>query len=162
MEFVLDIDKWKSGSDYGPEPVGEGSTQLCNDAGYMCCLGQFAKQCGYTEEELQQFGDPEDLLEALNDEFNSIEGLDDDKCNVKPKEGYEDFVTINVTNTYDHYKNTPLAIALIEANDSKDLGIRERAARIREILEDAGHSLKVINEERMDEVVEANRSMEHG
>lgn len=41
--LVLDYSKWRCG-DYGINRLGEGVTQLSNDEGYQCCLGQFSLQ----------------------------------------------------------------------------------------------------------------------
>jgi hemin uptake protein HemP len=47
-ELVLDYKIWRSGGPfhYHGEVVGEGDTQLLNNEGYMCCLGQFCEQAG--------------------------------------------------------------------------------------------------------------------
>jgi len=64
--LILDESKWICGSPdvkFGEmshlTTRGEGSTRLLNDEGYMCCLGQFAKQLNpkITEGDLLNFGD---------------------------------------------------------------------------------------------------------
>lgn len=44
--LVLDTSKWRCGdcSIYEGNRLGVGHTRLLNDEGYMCCLGQFARQ----------------------------------------------------------------------------------------------------------------------
>lgn len=54
-ELVLDYKIWRSGGPvhYPGEVVGQGDTQLLNDEGYMCCLGQFCEQAGVTRDRLK-------------------------------------------------------------------------------------------------------------
>ena len=56
-KLILDYSKWRCGM-YGDDSLGEGDTALLNNAGFMCCLGQFGKQCGIPEDELLNRGEP--------------------------------------------------------------------------------------------------------
>ena len=54
-KFIIDRSKWRCGgnlSDGGTNLRGEGITYLLNNQGFMCCLGQVAKQCGVDEYDL--------------------------------------------------------------------------------------------------------------
>lgn len=42
-KFVIDRSKWRSGS-MGEHAIGKGNTEMLNEQGYMCCLGQICKQ----------------------------------------------------------------------------------------------------------------------
>lgn len=41
--FYLSLSKWRCG-EKGPNKIGDGSTMLLNQEGFMCCLGQGVKQ----------------------------------------------------------------------------------------------------------------------
>jgi len=79
-KLTLDVSIWRCGqhpvcdelvTDHNISTcAGDGSTQLLNKEGYMCCLGQFAHQAGDLKEQLLSKSYPEDL----NEEF-SVEGL---------------------------------------------------------------------------------------
>jgi len=67
-KLTLDVAKWRCGEG-GKYSLGEGPTKLLNECGYMCCLGQFALQLGYTEAEIKQRNYPADICS------NEIDGL---------------------------------------------------------------------------------------
>jgi hypothetical protein len=56
-KLILDYSKWRCG-DFGKHSVGFGFTQLLNNEGYMCCLGQIGRQCGMLDSELIGRGIP--------------------------------------------------------------------------------------------------------
>jgi len=56
-KLILDYSKWRCGMD-GGNSLGYGETALLNNKGFMCCLGQFGKQCGVPDNELFERGDP--------------------------------------------------------------------------------------------------------
>lgn len=71
-KFTIDRAKWRTGGAEGgprrpgaPETprflTGEGDTQLLNEEGFMCCLGFFSLSCGYSEEEILNKGEPEEM-----------------------------------------------------------------------------------------------------
>jgi hypothetical protein len=160
MEFVLDIAKWRSGGwAIEDERMGEGDTQLCNSEGYMCCLGQFAKQCGYEGGAFMVAGDPCELitfeLEDIYPEFDWQDGsLNAEMVVPLIRKGYEPFIEIeNSSDEGFDYHNSELAKELIEVNDDTGKSPAERVEGIRKLLEEAGHTLKVVNEHLL-EVVE--------
>ena len=55
MNFTIDRSKWRCGGDDGK---GWGETQLLNEEGFMCCLGQCSLQSGLSEEEIYRLGEP--------------------------------------------------------------------------------------------------------
>ena len=65
-ELVLDYKIWRSGGPfhYHGEVVGEGDTQLLNEGGYMCCLGQFCEQAGVPRDSLHDKEYPDVLGSA--------------------------------------------------------------------------------------------------
>lgn len=56
-KLILDYSKWRCGGD-SDYKVGEGVVALFNDQGFMCCLGQFGKQQGMTDDEMLNKGEP--------------------------------------------------------------------------------------------------------
>jgi hypothetical protein len=65
-ELVLDYKIWRSGGPvhYLGEVVGQGDTQLLNNEGYMCCLGQFCEQAGVPRDCLEDKEYPDSLSKA--------------------------------------------------------------------------------------------------
>lgn len=57
--LTLDVSKWRCGSD-GDHRLGQGSTLLLNDEGFMCCLGQFSLQLsdGLQKQDITGLGEP--------------------------------------------------------------------------------------------------------
>ena len=56
-KLKLNIHTWISGRDYG-QSTGYGYAELRNSEGYMCCLGQFAKQLGAKNSDIADRTDP--------------------------------------------------------------------------------------------------------
>lgn len=56
-KLILDYSKWRCG-DNGGNKVGEGVTELLNEYGFMCCLGQFGLQLGLFEDDIYGRGEP--------------------------------------------------------------------------------------------------------
>lgn len=124
MEYILDVAKWRCG-DNGPYQLGTGSTQFLNEEGYMCCLGQFAKQKGVKDCALESSGTPSSA--------NEIGGYKRDVYD-------RTFV--------DHLgRDTILAGQLIGINDALDTTPQQKIEKLRFELEAKGHTLKVVNED---------------
>lgn len=121
MEYILDVAKWRCG-DIGPNKLGKGGTAMLNEEGCMCCLGQFAKGCGVTDKQLLNFGTPETVSKTINNRYDTS------------------FIN-------EHNENTPLALNLIRINDAFDTTPKQKVEKIKELLEEYGHALEVINEE---------------
>lgn len=81
-KLILDYSNWRSGGSEGSPVteniVGKGSTQMLNDEGFMCCLGQFAPQlnCDVKFEGMRGTGEPCDngliKLLTINDDDDGI------------------------------------------------------------------------------------------
>ena len=63
-KFILDYSKWRCGF-HGDHALGKGVTALLNDQGYMCCLGQWSKQLGATDDELMHKVSPWHIKRVL-------------------------------------------------------------------------------------------------
>lgn len=66
-ELVLDYRKWRCG-DKGKRGVcqlGDGDTELLNNNGRMCCLGQFCYQVGVARKVLIRESEPQDLVDEV-------------------------------------------------------------------------------------------------
>jgi len=118
MQFVLDVNKWICGSPIkSPSKgnfLGEGITQLINKQGYMCCVGQFALQCGVRSEDLK-------LISGIP--FTSRENR---------------YRKLIVNLEQDTLRD------LYAINDDKQILIENKIRYISKILKDSGHTLKVI------------------
>ena len=115
--YTLDVRKWRCGTFY-PTRLGEGNTLMLNDSGCMCCLGQFAKGRGVSEDVLLYAGAP---------------------CGVWRKAGHYDsrFVT-------PEGEDTQLACCLMAVNDGFSTPA-EKIATIRRLLADSGAELVVVD-----------------
>ena len=120
--YKLDVSKWKSGPGNNKFTTGTGSTCMLNEKGYMCCLGQFAKQKGVSDDHLLDKGDPSDVYHSIQKRYDQA------------------FVHKG--------KVTKLAKKLIDINDSmreyKKFTPKQRADAIRAELKKHGHTLTVI------------------
>lgn len=121
MEYVLDVAKWRCGGT-GPNQLGRGDTSMLNEKGYMCCLGQFAKNRGITDKQLLNFGTPEAVSKTIRNRYDTL---------FIDKDG----------------DNTELAEGFIRINDNFDTTPQHKIERINTRLIEYGHTLKVINEE---------------
>ena len=122
-EYQLDVSKWRCGNESEPNSFfGKGDTAMLNHEGYMCCLGQFAKQKGVAEHLLLDEATPECANSNYDPAFCFF-GLDDEE-----------------------YENTNLAYTLMKINDDPTSTPKEKIDSIRKELEKEGHTLTVINE----------------
>lgn len=147
MKFVLDVKKWISGvpTQKGPPiSTGVGNTALLNNLGYMCCLGQFASQCGVPEKRLLDNSFPAEIA-GISPEYDAV------------------FVSIPAFpgegEGPGHPVSSILAADLIAINDDDKIGTKSRIQQMRERLEKDGHELVVTNfadrtaEERIEDAV---------
>ena len=70
MEFVIDVNTWRCGADYlvlenMDAGLGFGPTRLLNKEGFMCCLGQIARQIGCSREAIMGIPQPLEKEEIL-------------------------------------------------------------------------------------------------
>lgn len=134
-KLVLDYSKWRCGEG-GDHEVGKGTTQLCNDRGFMCCLGQWSLQMGASESDLIGKGEPNELntlIPLFAKEEREI------------SEEYD-----SMTDSYIEYENkykstSQLAMDAIEINDRRKTTPEEKIAELTELLKSEGIELEVIN-----------------
>ena len=126
MNFILDKSKWICGrpsSNIPPERsncLGEGSTKLLNEKGYMCCLGQ----CMYQ------------VIEGHN---KSVSVLFDKES---PEE--TDFLCPPFNKLYGSIVNTRLAGDAMFINDAIDTTVDEKIELLQQLFTDHGHTLEVV------------------
>lgn len=134
-KLILDYSKWRCGEG-GPNQLGDGATELCNEQGFLCCLGQWSLQLGIPEEELKGKGEPNELS-TLIPLFATEE-----------KEIGEEYdsMTDSYTECVETYKRTnQLAVDAIEINDKRTTTPEEKIQELTELLLTEGIELEVIN-----------------
>ena len=65
-KLILDYYKWRCGGDGEGKKgcsLGKGYTQLLNNEGFMCCLGQFSFQLNENikEQDILEYGEPGEI-----------------------------------------------------------------------------------------------------
>lgn len=121
MDFVIDRSKWRCGGD-GEFKLGEGYTELLNWQGYMCCLGQCARQLGYDTDHLLYLPSPSCIPTSIrfeHDIFSLRSGL----------------------TTY----NSGLSDAAMRINDNDSFSQKEREDKLTQLFKQSGHSITFIN-----------------
>lgn len=126
-DFNLDIAKWRCGNESKDfkNKMGKGITELTNEFGYSCCIGQFAKQTGIDSAQLLNRATPQVVRECmigfeLPELFNSMFLI------------YED--------------NSELATELMEINDNDRTSVKYKIQHIKNKLEEHGHTLTIKND----------------
>lgn len=133
MNYILDVSKWRCGSvgvnessdDNIGNRLGKGSTKFLNQQGYMCCLGQFAKQQGVDDAYLRVAFSPVDICT-----FDTNNKIYDEAFIVNKSEGY---------------RNSELAKTLVGINDDSTTTIDTKINQIKDELHKYNHTLTVIN-----------------
>lgn len=125
-DYILDVAKWRCGGN-GPNRLGTGHTEMLNEEGFSCCLGQFAKQFGVTDDCLLNKLSPDDVASDTGHIYDP--GFVDDGRG--------------------SMENTLIASLLMRINDNDCTAPREKIARIRKELEADGHTLTVLNEDML-------------
>lgn len=125
-KLTLDYSTWRSGGDSPENKVNMGCTNLYNEYGYMCCLGQWLIQCGIPENELKAIGEPSSLKRY------SIQNMLDEK------EGANLFVD-------EIGLNTLFSRAAIEINDDTSTTPEQKISSLRDLLKENEIELEVIN-----------------
>lgn len=118
-KLILDYSKWRCGGDgeASENVLGEGTTHLLNNFGFSCCLGQWSRQLGASDDDLLDKGDPSELIFRIPIFLSS--GLP--HCNSKLA---NDCIDVN-----DHMATTP----------------EEKIEKLSKILAKEGIELEVIN-----------------
>lgn len=127
MKYVLDVSKWICGGGVShPESregcsIGTGFSQMLNSEGFMCCLGQFAKQKGVKDSLLLNRTSPTRVEQFSNVGQYDPTFLDEECC------------------------HTQLSMDLMRINDDRSTKIEDKIESIRSLLAAEGHELEVIN-----------------
>lgn len=125
MDLTLDYELWRAGggSELFPHGnmIGCGNTRLLNKSGFMCCLGQFSLQCGFTKDEIIDVDEPCELEKEMP-LFN--EGMND---------------------KFGGFSNTALARECIRINDDRLTTYQQKIFSLHSLLKEHGIKLKVIN-----------------
>jgi hypothetical protein len=116
-EFVIDRSKWRSG-EKGKYAIGKGTTEMKNEEGYMCCLGQICNHL-HPDKKMINVRDPEDF-------YNSIKYKEDNF--LVYNEGYDNL-------------NTTLSNKAMYINDTVKYNIKERESKLKELF--AEHNIKL-------------------
>jgi hypothetical protein len=119
-KLILDYSKWRCGEG-GKHSVGKGSTQLLNDEGFMCCIGQWSQQCGATDSDLLHKGEPNEL------------------------KAYIPLFTHRTRGAGGENSSNDLSIDCIDINDRKGTTPEEKIEALRVRLHQEGIELEVIN-----------------
>lgn len=135
-KLILDYSKWICGEG-GEHQLGKGTVALKNDQGFYCCLGMWSVQCGATEEEILNFGEPSDI-DTLIPLFADDESWEYDTIN--DETGKRETVRVS------HGKRTtPLAVEAIDINDAMETTPEEKIVALSHLLAKEGIELEVIN-----------------
>jgi hypothetical protein len=135
-KLILDYSKWICGEG-GEHQLGKGGVALLNNDGFMCCLGQWSIQCGAKEEEILNFGEPQEIkpLIPLFAETEIYEGKE-----------YN-----SMTGEYEYFKeecgkiSTKLALDCIGINDNTSTTPEQKIEALRNRLLEVDIELEVIN-----------------
>lgn len=115
--LVLNFSIWRSGG-YGSNQTGIGQTNLRNDKGFECCLGQFCKQLNpeLKNSDLSNRGTPQDIgvyIPALTLKRDCFDSALSDKA--------------------------------VMINDDSDLTFDQRIEKLKKLFKGRGLNIKVIN-----------------
>jgi hypothetical protein len=123
-KLILDYSKWRCGGTWDHQ-VGDGDVALLNAQGFMCCLGQWHRQCGISDSDLLDKGEPNELPEQTD--LFSFES------------------DWNPQGECIEIKNTNLSERAICINDAEDTTPEEKINLLTKLLETEGIELEVIN-----------------
>jgi hypothetical protein len=135
-KLILDYSKWICGEG-GDHQVGEGKVALKNIEGFYCCLGMWSLQCGASDKELLEKGEPCEI-DTLIPIFSEDEVYEGEEYNP-------------ITNEYEKYTdtcgriNTTLALDAIKINDETKTTPEEKIHALTKLLAKEGIELQVIN-----------------
>ena len=120
MKFFLDYNVWRCGTKLDClHSLGEGSTYLLNEEGFMCCLGQWNSQCGIENNLLINQSNPSKLY----------------SLGVKPN-----LLFLDKEGFHTKFSNEALII-----NDWSTTTVQEKALALKELCEDNGCELEFVN-----------------
>jgi len=122
--FTIDRATWRCGQE-GDFKRGKGDTALLNKEGYMCCLGQIARQCGFDDEQLMDTAGPDGIETGEVTGFLRQHDIDDD-------------------GGYRYVLNTRLAADAMDINDDKDLTHEQRETKLKALFAQEGYEIKFV------------------
>lgn len=132
--YTLVISDWRCGHFAPPESgrrLGLGFTSMLNDEGRMCCLGQFARQAGVSDNYLLGEDCPVGVADKMGRAYDTNFVVPASAPATEEEE-------------YDLFVHTALANRLMNINDDEKTTIAEKVSAIREALESHGIQLQVI------------------
>ena len=120
-KLILDESKWRCGGD-SPNPKNRRGkigteTQLLNEQGRMCCLGQFSLQ-------LNKKLKKKDILELA-----------------EPVELRTDIPPLNERSDYGYIRNTSLSKAAMLINDTEETSVEEKVKKLKELFVENGFKI---------------------
>lgn len=135
-KLILDYSTWICG-DGGPYAIGKGEVRLKNQQGFMCCLGQWSLQCGASEDELLDKGEPNEL-NTLIPLFAKEETWEIEEYNPTTGE-YE------IYKGSDGKSTSEFSLEAIKINDDKETTPEHKIKELTCLLAKEGIELEVIN-----------------
>lgn len=127
-KFVLDYSTWRSGGeeyDDSDNVVGKGDTELLNEEGYMCCLGQLCLQLGLVEEDIRDYTSPGTVA--------------------KYKEHTTEKLIPLLATSHRIDTNSAFSLRAMEINDNSEFTIGKRIAHLKKLFVENGIEMEVIN-----------------
>jgi len=124
MKLVIKRNKWVNGSN---EDDPRGSAELLNSEGNMCCLGFFAKACGFKSKEIKNMCTPGSLYNDRTYSDQAERGF----LKKIEKTPFKELLTKDG-------RNSRLANSLIDINDSSTMKNETREKKITEKLTKIG------------------------
>lgn len=126
MKLVLDRSKWICGQPWDNTQkencAGQGDTELLNDYGYMCCLGQFTPQ----------------LNPAITDE--ELEG------SIYPSGLNKKVKLLNYVKSLGYWVDTKFAKAAMSINDNADTTLSEKEEALVKLCKTNGVELEIVGD----------------
>lgn len=126
MHVVIDRSKWRCGGE-GVGRIGEGSTELLNKEGYMCCLGFACLRAGLSKKTILRVARP-DSEELVIERHRSV-----------PQK-------LTAVNLYSTSGDIEWVNKAINNNDSKSFTPKEREYRIKQNFKTGGHTVEFVGE----------------
>jgi hypothetical protein len=119
-EYTLNLEKWRCGA--GSMDIecylGEGDTEMLNDCGYMCCLGQFALQTDISTSFVYRKVGPAGVAKTSHYRYDwNFVGVD--------------------------YEASALAVECMKINDDVSTSVWEKLCKLAEALDNKGIRLMI-------------------
>lgn len=141
MKFVIDRSKWRCG-DVGEHWVGLGDTRMLNVEGYMCCLGQVARQLGVPDEDLINHGESCDCGQWHS---VKVEYDDGDWCTDYVRKDTPEMLAMDEV-MHKKVREGVLEYYAIKINDNQNTTPEEKEAALKDLFAEAGHEIEFVGE----------------